>query len=153
MAASNESQGLKIAVAIFVSLTVVLLVSSYFLYSSYSQASAKLKEANDKVSQADTKTRLLDGQLAELRQLAGFEKFEDFDALKAELTKTSQAAKTTVQSIDGELKQALTQIQAAGGADPKIAEIGQLAQSVITSYNEPQNSSLVFWVGKLWDLL
>ena len=37
-AAANESQGLKIAVAAFVTLTVALAVTSYFLYSAYSRA-------------------------------------------------------------------------------------------------------------------
>ncbi len=36
MAAANESQGLKIAVAAFITLTVILTVTSYFLYSTYS---------------------------------------------------------------------------------------------------------------------
>ena len=34
MAAANESQGLKIAVAAFITLTVILTVSSYFLYTN-----------------------------------------------------------------------------------------------------------------------
>src|SRR6185437_11982258 len=42
MAAANESQGLKIAVAVFVTLTVILAVTTYFSYTSYSQAEAKL---------------------------------------------------------------------------------------------------------------
>ena len=37
MAAANESQGLKIAVAAFMTLTVILAVTSYFLYSAYSR--------------------------------------------------------------------------------------------------------------------
>ena len=40
MAAANESQGLKIAVAVFVTLTVVLAVTTYFAYSSYDQAAS-----------------------------------------------------------------------------------------------------------------
>ncbi len=42
MAAANESQGLKIAVAAFIALTVILTVTSYFLYSAYASADAKL---------------------------------------------------------------------------------------------------------------
>ena len=42
MAAANESQGLKIAVAAFIALTVILTVTSYFLYSNYSSAEARL---------------------------------------------------------------------------------------------------------------
>ena len=49
-AANNDSQGLKIAVAAFVSLTVILAVTSYFLYSSYSQTDAKLTAAEQKAA-------------------------------------------------------------------------------------------------------
>ena len=45
MAAANESQGLKIAVAAFIALSVILTVSSYFLYSNYSSAEARLQSA------------------------------------------------------------------------------------------------------------
>ena len=52
MAASNESQGLKIAVAVFIALSVILAVTSYFLYSNYSVADARLDQANEKTDQA-----------------------------------------------------------------------------------------------------
>ena len=42
MAAANESQGLKIAVAAFITLTVILTVTSYFLYSNGASAEARL---------------------------------------------------------------------------------------------------------------
>ena len=41
MAAANESQGLKIAVAAFITLTVILTVSSYFLYCNGASAEAR----------------------------------------------------------------------------------------------------------------
>ena len=52
MAAANESQGLKIAVAAFIALTVILTVTSYFLYSAYSSAEARLQSANEEAQQA-----------------------------------------------------------------------------------------------------
>ena len=52
MAAANESQGLKIAVAAFVTLTVFLAVASYFLYSAYSRSEAQLESERDKVAKA-----------------------------------------------------------------------------------------------------
>ena len=45
---SNESQGLKIAVAVFIALSVILAVTSYFLYSNGSVAEARLAQANEK---------------------------------------------------------------------------------------------------------
>ncbi len=53
MAAANESQGLKIAVAAFIALTVILTVTSYFLYSAYSSADAKLTSANEDCQQEE----------------------------------------------------------------------------------------------------
>ncbi len=52
MAAANESQGLKIAVAAFITLTVILTVTSYFLYSAYSSAEATAATANDEANKA-----------------------------------------------------------------------------------------------------
>ncbi len=47
MAAANESQGLKIAVAAFITLTVILTVSSYFLYTNGASAEAKQQSAEE----------------------------------------------------------------------------------------------------------
>ena len=47
MAADNESQGLKIAVAAFITLTVILGVSSYFLYANVASAQAMLDSERD----------------------------------------------------------------------------------------------------------
>ena len=47
-ASSSDSQGLKIAVAAFVSLTVILAVTSYFLYSNYSHTFEQLTAARIK---------------------------------------------------------------------------------------------------------
>ncbi len=41
MAGANESQGLKIAVAAFITLSVILAVACYFLYSAYNAAEAR----------------------------------------------------------------------------------------------------------------
>ena len=48
MAASNDSQGLKIAVAVFIALSVILAVTSYFLYSNGTVAEARLAETTEK---------------------------------------------------------------------------------------------------------
>lgn len=41
MAEANESQGLKIAVAALISISVILAVACYFLYAAYTQADAR----------------------------------------------------------------------------------------------------------------
>jgi hypothetical protein len=48
MAAADESQGLKIAVAAFITLSVILAVACYFLYSAYTTADARRMAAETK---------------------------------------------------------------------------------------------------------
>ncbi len=67
MAAANESQGLKIAVAAFIALTVILTVTSYFLYSAYSTAEARLQSANE---QCRDKSKTANLALTQLRRNA-----------------------------------------------------------------------------------
>ncbi len=71
MAAANESQGLKIAVAAFVSLTVILAVTSYFLYSNYDQASQQLAKAKDEESKAKRAQNDILTQYEELKKQVG----------------------------------------------------------------------------------
>ena len=71
MAASNESQGLKIAVAVFIALSVILSVTCYFLYTSYSQADAKLAAAVEKQNTQQKSISIQQTQLDELRGRIG----------------------------------------------------------------------------------
>ena len=84
MAASNESQGLKIAVAVFIALSVILSVTCYFLYSNYSQADAKLAKANEDLNTAKKGQNILQTQVEDLRGRIGV-RAEDADAAKAEI--------------------------------------------------------------------
>ncbi len=67
MAADNESQGLKIAVAAFLSLSVILSVAVYFLYSAYSQAEARFAAAMTRNQQLRQAQALLQRQCDELK--------------------------------------------------------------------------------------
>jgi len=50
MAQPNEATGLRIAVAAFATLAVILAVTSYFLYSAYTRTEAQLHAERDKVA-------------------------------------------------------------------------------------------------------
>jgi len=67
MAAANESQGLKIAVAAFLSLSVVLSVALYFLYAANATAEARLEFALIQNQQLSKAQRLLQRQCDELK--------------------------------------------------------------------------------------
>jgi hypothetical protein len=49
MDANDESPGLKIAVAAFLTLSVILAVACYFLYSAYSSANARFESTRDEL--------------------------------------------------------------------------------------------------------
>ena len=96
MAAANESQGLKIAVAIFVTFTVLLAVATYFSYTSYAVADAKQADAEKKAGDAQKALRNQMDQSDELRKYIGT-KAEESDAIKTEI-------KNEYTKIDNELK-------------------------------------------------
>jgi hypothetical protein len=57
MTESDDSPGLKIAVAAFLSLSVILAVTSYFLYADGVQAKARLEQANRRIQELERANR------------------------------------------------------------------------------------------------
>ena len=88
MAAANESQGLKIAVAAFVTLTVILAVTSYFLYSAYSRSEASSNRSRTRWPRRKKPPSNAVNQYNEFRQMAGV-RAEEFDPAKAEVDRRS----------------------------------------------------------------
>src|SRR4051794_19563136 len=84
MAAANESQGLKIAVASFITLSVILSVTSYFLYSAYSSADARLASTTEELSKQKTATSTALSQYQDMRQKIGT-RAEDAEPAKEEI--------------------------------------------------------------------
>jgi hypothetical protein len=85
MAAVNESQVLKIAVAAFITLTVILAVTSYFLYSSASSAQARLDSERDAHIRDRKMASLALSQYDAMRIGVGT-KAEEFDAATGEIS-------------------------------------------------------------------
>src|SRR3954447_18145325 len=110
--ASNDSQGLKIAVAAFVSLTVILAVTSYFLYSNYSRTYEQLTAAESKAatSQKAASDALL--QYEEFRKRIGT-RGEDYEAAKAEIAAEQKKVDDDLNTLIGQANEAITKIQAA----------------------------------------
>jgi hypothetical protein len=67
MAENDESPGLKITVAALLSLTVILAVACYFLYSAYSTANARHLSTLDELSRAKAAQKVLQKQYDDLR--------------------------------------------------------------------------------------
>jgi hypothetical protein len=67
MADANESPGLKIAVAAFISISVILAVALYFVYTAYTQADARLQDMRRTNEQLTKAQRVLLNQYEDLK--------------------------------------------------------------------------------------
>src|SRR4029078_5670499 len=111
MAAASESQGLKIAVAAFVSLTVILAVTSYFLYSSYSQTDVKLTAAEQKAAAADKVSRDALNQYEELRKQIGTRADAEFETVKTEIAAQTKKVSDEIASLTAQVNEAVGKAQ------------------------------------------
>ncbi len=96
-------QGLKIAVAAFIALTVILTVTSYFLYQAYSAADAKYQSASEDVNKKNQANSLALTQYEEVRGRVGT-KAQEHDQTKEEIAahfkKVDQRLDTLINSVN-----------------------------------------------------
>lgn len=140
MAAANESQGLKIVVAVCVSLVVILLVSTYFLYTSYDDATQKLKAAEAKTSEASNLAQKTLRNLQDLRDRAGYKQFDvvdDIAPLKAEIEKDQQKAVEKLAGLQAKVDQAVAEAQAKGASDQEIQNYRDQAAQILARFQSP----------------
>lgn len=132
MAAANENQGLKIAVAAFVTLTVVLAVTTYFGFSQSAENAAKLEEANSAKSKADQTAQQAVRNLEEIQRQAGYPNIQDFAALKTAITKDQDELKQQLTGLSQQVGQMLQQYRAGGGDEQKVEQLGQAVNQTIS---------------------
>jgi len=151
-AANNESQGLKIAVAVFVTLSVVLAVSTYFSYTAYSQADAKFTKAEGDLSTAKRAQSDISNERDNLLKEIGAKNM-DTDAYKTEL-------KAEYKKIDDELKTLTDQIlasvssaQTAGATGPELEDAKAKVQQITAAYRSEPNKTYVSALSRMTDLL
>lgn len=144
-ASSNESFGLKIATALSIALTVVLLVLVYFLNSNYnSELEAKNKAVVD-LGNANKSVRDFQSQANYYREAVGYAALEDFEPAKAQMKKDQDAIKVDIQAINTEVAAMVTEFQKkaeAKGVDvSQFDPIKQRAAELVDNYmNLPDQS-------------
>ncbi len=135
MAAANESQGLKIAVAAFVTLTVVLAVATYFAYSSYSDAQAKFVDEQNKSRQAQQAATEAIRNFDLLKERSGYGRIEEAEAVQAAIKKDNDELATKLTGISNQIKQMVGVYQNAGGDQSKVAELQLAADQIVSQIN------------------
>ena len=156
MAAANESQGLKIAVAAFVTLTVILAVTSYFLYSAYSRTEAQLR-----IGDGESLTKAKQGQRAtpststtnsdEARRRPG----RGVRAAKAEIDDPLQEDRRPARrprQRRSTPRSSKAQAAGAPGAGARGRQ-GQKVQQIVDSYHTEPNKNYISSLDRLTELL
>jgi len=151
-AAANESQGLKIAVAAFVTLTVALAVTSYFLYSAYSQSEAKLESASANLTKQQRAASDAVNQYDEFRKLAGA-RAEEFDPAKAEVAAFFKKNGDRINNLVTATNAAIQKAQQAGAESKDLEEARARVQTIVNSYQSEPNKNFFSTLDRLTELL
>jgi len=152
MATANESQGLKIAVAIFVTLTVVLAVSTYFAYTAYSTADAKMTKAEADANAAKQAQSLALNQFDALRKEIGA-RAEDPDAIKTEIKNEYKKIDEQVNALSADVAKVVAAAQAAGAQGPELEEAKAKVQQISSAYRGEPNKTYISALARMTDLL
>ncbi|RUL87869.1 coiled-coil domain-containing protein [Tautonia sociabilis] len=144
MSTANDSQGLKIAVAIFVSLTVILAVTSYFLYSEYSKASEQLEAARNEASQANQKAQQANANLLSLRDRAGYSNLSDPSAIEQQIKQDQDALVEKLNTELGAAVQAIGRAQQEGATGPEVARFRQNIDTLLQSFRDESTQNPTF---------
>ncbi|MBV8488077.1 MAG: hypothetical protein JO161_07340 [Planctomycetaceae bacterium] len=152
MAAANESPGLKIAVAAFVTLTVTLAVTSYFLYTAYSRSEAQFESERDKAKRAQDAAAEAKKHYGEFRQIAGV-RSEEFEPAKTEVSNFFKKLNDRVGTLATATNTAIAKAQQAGIEGKDLDEAKARVQTIISSYQSEPNKNLISTIDRLTELL
>jgi len=152
MAAANESQGLKIAVAAFIALTVILTVTSYFLYSGYSQADARLTSANEDLQKKSQAASLALTQYDEIRGKVGTRATEP-DQAKEEINAAFKKVDQRLDEMIGKVNAAIQRVQTEGAQGTELEEAKQNVQKIVSSIKSEPNKTFVSSMDRMAELM
>jgi len=152
MAAANESQGLKIAVAALISLSVILTVTSYFLYSNVSIAEAKLGAERDARRNDKRAAALALSQYDEMRTRIGT-KAQEFDPAMKEISANFVKVEERLDNLVNAVNTAVQTAQQNGAQGPELDNVKLNVQRTIASYRSQPNKNFISSLALLTEAL
>ena len=152
MAASNESQGLKIAVAIFVTLAVLLAVSTYFSYRYYDETSVRLTKSQSDLQTKDKTISDLATYNEALQKEIGV-KAQELDGVKAEIKKEYAKVDEEVKSLVDQVTAAVAKAQQSGATGPELEDAKGRVQQIAASYRGELNKNYISALSRTTELL
>jgi hypothetical protein len=153
MAAANESQGLKIAVAAFVSLTVVLAVTSYFLYSSYAQTYDKLDEAQKKLGTTNSALDKMNRDYVDFRTRAGYGKLVEGQEWQVEVKKDQDKANAKLADATKAVADMVAEARKQGATDPRLADLTQRTELIVQDFLDEKKATFASSIDRLVELV
>ncbi len=151
MAEAEESAGLKIAVAAFITLTVILGVTAYFLYSSAEAAKARLAFAEEARMKDKRAAALAVRQSDELRTRIGT-KSGEFDTAKEEISASFKKVDERLSNLMTAVNAAVQAAQQNGAHTPELEDARLKVQNAINSYRSEPNRNYISTLDRLTEL-
>ena len=137
----NDNQGLKIAVACFVMLSVILAVTTYFGFKNYGEADKAMQVAQSDASSEKKAHDDIERLLIDVKDKAGYPKTENSELPKA-ITKDREAlVKKAAESAD-DARKAIAEWKTQGGGNAKLDELSQTTDTILSGMNDPAQSLL-----------
>ncbi len=152
MDAANESQGLKIAVSAFIILTVILAVTSYFLYSNASSAQARLDSEREARARAMRTADLALRQYDEMRTRIGTKAVE-FDSAKGEISASFKKVDQRLNNLINSINSAVQTAQQNGALEPELEDAKLNVQKAIASFRSEPNKNYISSLERLTELM
>ncbi len=153
MVAANESQGLKIAVAAFITLTVILAVTSYFLYANAATARARLGFLELEARARDKHAAVLAlRQYDEIRTRIGTKAVE-FDAVREEISADFKKVDDRLNNLMSAVNAAVQAAQQRGSQGPELEAARLEIQKAIASYRSDPNKNYISALDRLTELM
>ena len=152
MAAANESQGLKIAVAAFITLTVILTVSCYFLYSNGASAEARLQSAEESLRTKTKAASLALNQYDTLRDKIGTNATE-YDPAVGEVDASMKKYTERVTALQETVNAAVTKAQQNGAQGPELEDAKQNVQKAISSLQSEPKKNFISVLDRMTELM
>jgi hypothetical protein len=152
MAEANESPGLKIAVAAFISLTVILAVTSYFLYSNLESAKAMLDSERDAQNRARRTATLALTQYDDMRTRIGT-KAEEYDAAKNEIFAHFRKVDERLDNLVNAVNAAVKTAEQNGAQGQELEDIKLKVETVIASFRSEPNKTYISSIDRLTEAM
>ena len=152
MAAANESQGLKIAVAAFISLSVILAVTSYFLYANVASGQARLAAELDAQRRSKLAANLTLTQYDEMRARIGT-KAEEFAAAKQEISAHFKKVQERIDNLIKAVNAAIRTAEQNGARGQELEDVKIKVQTAIASFRSEPNRTYISSLERLTEAM